>query len=176
MPERTGNRSPLNAPRNCYRSADGHWIALSASSQSTAARTFEAIGRPELIDDGRFATAERRMENADALDAIIGEWMLARTREEILARFEALEGTVAPVYDVGDVLADPHFQARGLVATVDDPELGPIRLPNVVPRLTRTPGRIRWSGRPLGADNEQVYGALGISPAELQQLKNENVV
>ncbi|MEU2925293.1 CoA transferase [Streptomyces sp. NPDC007251] len=174
--QRTGNRSANNAPRNAYRTADGHWVAVSTSAQSVAERVMRLVGRPELAEEPWFATGADRAAHADELDEAVGSWIAARTRAEVLAAFEKAEAAVAPVQDVRDVLADPQYQALGTVATVDDPELGPLRMQNVLFRLSATPGAIRWAGRPHGADTEAVLTELGLTPAELHTLREEGAL
>jgi crotonobetainyl-CoA:carnitine CoA-transferase CaiB-like acyl-CoA transferase len=169
--ERTGNRSANNAPRNLYRTADGCWVAVSTSAQSVAERVMRLVGRPELIEEPWFATGVQRAAHADVLDEAVGSWIAARTRAEVLAAFEKAEAAVAPVQDVRDVMTDPQFLALGTVTTVDDPELGPLRMQNVLFRLSATPGAIRWAGRPHGADTDAVLTELGLAPAEIAALR-----
>ncbi|MGW3526276.1 CaiB/BaiF CoA transferase family protein [Streptomyces olivaceus] len=173
---RTGNRSQNNAPRNTYRTADGTWVAVSTSAQSIAERVMRLVGRPELIDKPWFATGAERARHADVLDAAVGDWIARHTRADVLAAFEKAEAAVAPVQDVRDVMDDPQYRALDTVTTVDDPELGPLRMQNVLFRLSATPGAIRWAGRPHGADTEEVLTGLGLSPADVKELREEGVV
>ena len=173
---RMGNRSAHVAPRNTYRCADGQWVALSASAQSIFERLTRAIGRPELADDPRFATNDARVANVVDLDRIIGDWMSARPRAEVLAAMERAEVAVGPVYDVPSIFADPHFRARGLLVPVQDPDFGEMRLMNVVPRFSETPGRLEHTGAQLGAHNAEVYGELGMSAEEIERLTAEGVL
>ncbi|MFF2202994.1 CaiB/BaiF CoA transferase family protein [Streptomyces sp. NPDC058145] len=174
--ERTGNRSANNAPRNTYRTADGAWVAVSTSAQSVAERVMRLVGRPELIEEPWFATGTQRAAHADVLDEAVGTWIAARDRAEVLAAFEKAEAAVAPVQDVRDVLTDPQYQALDTVTTVDDPELGPLRMQNVLFRLSGTPGAIRWAGRPHGADTDAVLIELGLGPDELRALREEGAL
>ncbi|MGW5279652.1 CaiB/BaiF CoA transferase family protein [Streptomyces collinus] len=174
--ERTGNRSANNAPRNTYRTADGHWVAVSTSAQSVAERVMRLVGRPELIDEPWFATGVDRAAHADVLDEAVGSWIAGRTRDEVLAAFEKAEAAVAPVQDVRDVMTDPQYRALDTITTVDDPELGPLRMQNVLFRLSSTPGAIRWAGRPHGADTDAVLTELGLTPAELRALREEGAL
>ncbi|MFD5281123.1 CaiB/BaiF CoA transferase family protein [Streptomyces rubrogriseus] len=173
---RTGNRSQNNAPRNTYRTADGTWVAVSTSAQSVAERVMRLVGRPELIDEPWFATGADRARHTDVLDAAVGDWIARHTRADVLAAFEKAEAAIAPVQDVRDVLADPQYQALDTVTTVDDPELGPLRMQNVLFRLSATPGAIRWAGRPHGADTEEVLTGLGLTPADVKELREDGVV
>ncbi|MFG2608182.1 CaiB/BaiF CoA transferase family protein [Streptomyces sp. NPDC048514] len=174
--ERTGNRSANNAPRNTYRTADGAWIAVSTSAQSVAERVMRLVGRPELAGEPWFATGVERAAHADVLDEAVGSWIAARTRAEVLAAFEKAEAAAAPVQDVRDVFADPQYQALDTVTTVSDPELGPLRMQNVLFRLSATPGAIRWAGRPHGADTDAVLGELGLGPADIAALRAEGAL
>ncbi|SEQ42309.1 Crotonobetainyl-CoA:carnitine CoA-transferase CaiB [Streptomyces sp. yr375] len=173
---RTGNRSANNAPRNTYRTADGTWVAVSTSAQSVAERVLRLVGRPDLIDEPWFATGADRAAHADVLDAAVGTWIAARTRADVLAAFEKAEAAIAPVQDVRDVMTDPQYQALDTITAVDDPELGRIRMQNVLFRLSSTPGAIRWSGRPHGADTDTVLTELGLTPAELTSLREEGAL
>ncbi|MGV9596562.1 CaiB/BaiF CoA transferase family protein [Streptosporangium sandarakinum] len=176
VPPRTGNRSVNNAPRNTYRCADGSWVAVSTSAQNIAERVMRLVGRPEYIAEPWFATGAGRAEHAAELDEAVAAWVGARTRGEVLAAFEEAQAAVAPVYDVRDVLADPQIAALDAVTTVEDPELGPLRMQNVMFRLSDTPGEIRWTGRAHGADTIGVLTEAGLSPAEIEALRDKGVV
>ncbi|MCX5047487.1 MULTISPECIES: CaiB/BaiF CoA transferase family protein [unclassified Streptomyces] len=173
---RTGNRSQNNAPRGTYLTADGAWVAVSTSAQSIAERVMHLVGRPELIDEPWFATGADRARHADVLDEAVGTWIAERTRTEVLAAFEKAEAAVAPIQDVRDVMTDPQYAALDTITTVDDPDLGPLRMQNVLFRLSATPGAIRWAGRPHGADTDRILTALGLTPAELTALREEGAV
>jgi crotonobetainyl-CoA:carnitine CoA-transferase CaiB-like acyl-CoA transferase len=173
---RIGNRIAYSAPRNAYRTADGHWIGVSGTAQTVAERLFRAIERPELIDDPRFATNNDRLDHIDELDEVIGGWIGSHTLDEVMEAFEREDAAAAPIYDASQIVADPQYAARESIVTVDDEELGPIRMQNVTPRFARTPGRIRHAGLPLGTANEEVYGKLGITAEELEQLKADGVI
>ncbi|MFI2422707.1 CaiB/BaiF CoA transferase family protein [Streptomyces sp. NPDC018955] len=173
---RTGNRSQNNAPRGTYLTADGTWVAVSTSAQSIAERVMVLVGRPDLIDEPWFATGAGRARHADVLDEAVGGWIARHTRTDVLAAFEKAEAAVAPVQDVRDVMTDPQYQALGTITTVDDPELGPLRMQNVLFRLSGTPGAIRWAGRPHGADTEEVLTGLGLTPDDLAKLRAEGAL
>jgi crotonobetainyl-CoA:carnitine CoA-transferase CaiB-like acyl-CoA transferase len=171
---RMGSRLPYSSPRNAYRCADGKWVGLSATARSMIQRVFEAIGRPELGDDPRFATHATRVEHVEAIDEVIGEWLGRHTRDEALRIFAQHHAALAPIYDVAEFMDDEHVRARGSIATVDDPDWGPVRMQAVHPRLSATPGRIASTGpSELGAHNEEVYGELGV---DLAQLRGEGIV
>jgi formyl-CoA transferase len=174
---RSGNRSTSSAPRNVYRTGDDRFVALSASAQPIAMRVFDAIDRPELKDDPRFADNEARLENVEELDRIIGEWMADRSREEVLTAFEAADATIAPVYNVEDILADEHYRARDAVVTVEDDDLGEATVQNAFPKFSGTPGSVRHLGADLGEHNRDVYAErLGYDEARLAELDDEGVI
>lgn len=174
--ERTGNRSANNAPRNTYRTADGTWVAVSTSAQSIAERVMHLVGRPELIDEPWFATGADRARHADVLDKAVGDWVARHTRTDVLAAFDKAEAAVAPIQDVRDVMTDPQYAALDTITTVDDPELGPLRMQNVLFRLSATPGTIRWTGRPHGADTDEILTDLGLTASELTALREEGAL
>ncbi|MCX5003175.1 CoA transferase [Streptomyces sp. NBC_00638] len=173
---RTGNRSANNAPRNTYRTADGSWVAVSTSAQSIAERVMRLVGRPDVIDEPWFATGADRARHADVLDGAVGAWIACRKQDEVLAAFEEAEAAIAPIQDVRDVMTDPQYQALDTVTTVDDPELGPLRMQNVLFRLSATPGAIHWAGRPHGADTDAVLTELGLTGPEIEALRAEGAL
>jgi crotonobetainyl-CoA:carnitine CoA-transferase CaiB-like acyl-CoA transferase len=174
---RSGNRSTSSAPRNVYETGDDRYVAISASAQPIAMRVFDAIERPDLKEDPRFADNEARLENVEALDAIIQEWMSEHTREEVIDRFEEHEATIAPVYNVADILDDEHYQARDAVVRVADDQLGEGLVQNTFPRFSETPGEITHLGPRLGEHNDEVYGdLLGYDEATLADLADEGAI
>ncbi|MET7396806.1 CoA transferase [Dactylosporangium sp. NPDC005572] len=174
---RTGNRSVNNAPRNTYRTRDGRWLAVSTSAQAVAERVLKLVGHPEVVDEPWFASGATRAEHADELDAMVGGWIALRDAGEVVAAFEAAEAAVAPIQDIADVFEDPQYAALGTLQPVDDPVLGPVRMQNVLYRLSATPGRIRWTGPPLGAHNDEIYrGRLGLTCDELAALRADGVI
>ncbi|QYX80802.1 CaiB/BaiF CoA transferase family protein [Streptomyces akebiae] len=173
---RTGNRSANNAPRNTYRTADGSWVAVSTSAQSIAERVMRLVGRPELIDEPWFGSGAERARHADVLDEAVGAWIARHTREEVVEAFEKAEAAVAPIQDVREVMTDPQYRALDTITTVDDPDLGPLRMQNVLFRLSTTPGAIRWAGRPHGADTDSILTELGLSAPEIETLRREGAL
>lgn len=174
--ERSGNRSVNNAPRNTYMTSDGQWVAVSTSAQNIAERVMRLVGRPEFIDEPWFATGYGRAQHADELDEAVSAWISERTREEVVRAFEEVEAAVAPIYDAADIVEDPQYRALESIVTVDDPELGPIKMQNVLFRMSQTPGSIRWSGPRLGEHNEEVFAELGLDGERLRELSERGVV
>jgi formyl-CoA transferase len=170
---RTGSRSTNSAPRNAYRCKDGLYVALSASTQKMAERTLRAVGRAELIDDPRYRTNVERVKNAAELDAVIGAFVAGRTQAENVAFFEQAEVTIGPIYDVSQILEDPHFIEREILADYPDEDMGAFPMHHVVPRLLGTPGAIRSPAPRLGQHNREL---LALDESEYRQLLEKGVV
>src|SRR4051812_30325677 len=164
---RTGSRSTNTAPRNVYRCKDGRFVALSASTQKMAERTFRAIGRSDLIADPRYRSNAERVERAAELDAIIGAFIAERTQAENVAFFEQAEVTIGPIYDTAQILEDRHVIERELLADYPDDEMGAFPMQHVVPRLLGTPGSIRAPAPKLGEHNRELLGLDRDAYAEL---------
>jgi len=174
---RIGNGSVNNAPRNTYRTKDGRWVAVSTSASSVAERVLRLVGHPEVVDEPWFRTGWGRAEHAVELDQYVGEWIGSRDREEVVAAFTEADAAVAPVYNVAELMGDVHVRETGMIAEVEDEDLGRVRMQNVLYRMSETPGSIRWTGRSLGADTDAVLGGeLGISDERLQSLRERGVI
>lgn len=173
---RMGNRSENNAPRNTYLTKDGHWVAIASSSTSVAERVMRLVGRADLVEQPWFASGVERARHADEIDAAVAAWIADRPLSEVIAAFEEAEAAVAPVYDMSQVVADEQLRAIGAIATVDDPDLGPVRMQNLLFRLSETPGAIRHTGRAHGADTDAVLAGLGYDPQTIARLRTAGVV
>ncbi|HEV8043986.1 MAG TPA: CoA transferase [Rubrobacter sp.] len=174
--QRSGNRSVNNAPRNTYRTKDGEWVAVSTSAQNIAERVMRLVGRPEFIDEPWFGKGSERAQHADELDEAVGTWISERTQEEVVAAFEEVNAAVAPIYDIEGIMQDPQFKALDSIISIDDPELGPIKMQNILFRLSETPGEVRTTGPRLGEHNEEVYKELGIGDERLRELEENGIV
>ncbi|HEY1093739.1 MAG TPA: CoA transferase [Glycomyces sp.] len=173
---RSGNRSVNNAPRNVYRTGDGDWVAVSTSSQSIAERVMRLVGRDDLVAEPWFASGHTRAEHADELDEAVAAWIGARPTGEVINAFEGAQAAIAPVYDVRGVLADPQYRHIGTVQTVEDEELGPLKMQNVLFRLSATPGAIRWTGRRHGQDTDEVLAEAGVTREQLELLREKGII
>lgn len=173
---RTGNRSANNAPRNTYRTRDGHWVAVSTSAQSIAERVMRLVGHPEVIDEPWFADGAQRARHADELDAAVGGWIGERDRAEVVAAFDEAQAAVAPVYDASDIVADPQFRALGTVHEIDDPELGPMLMQGPLFRLSDEDSVIAHTGRAHGADTDTVLAELGFTAEQVAALREAGAV
>jgi len=166
---RTGNRSSHNAPRNVYRTADGAWVAVSASADTVAARVLRLVGRPDLVEQPWFSSGAGRVQHVEEIDEAVADWIGERDRDAVLAAFESAEAAIAPVYDASDILADPQLAAIGAIADVQG-----IKMPNVISRLSATPGEIRRTGGRHGEDTEAVLEELGVD--DLRRLREEGII
>jgi crotonobetainyl-CoA:carnitine CoA-transferase CaiB-like acyl-CoA transferase len=174
---RQGNRSPNNAPRNAYLTRDNRWVAISASATSVAERVMRLVGRADIVEQPWFGSAGERSRNGDLLDDAVAKWIAARPLSEVTEEFERVGAALAPIYDVEQLMNDPHVIARETITTVDDEDLGPLKMQNLMFRMCATPGSIRFAGRRLGQDNEQFYSeALGFDAEHVAALKAQGVL
>jgi len=172
---RTGSRSTNSCPRNAYKASDGKYVALSASTQKMAERVFASIGRADLIDDPRYRTNAERVKHAAELDAIIGEFVARKTQAENVAFFEKAEVTIGPIYDISQILEDPHFIDREVLADYPDPDMGAFPMHHVVPRLGRTPGAIRTPAPTLGQHNRELLREVGVDDADYEAMLKQGL-
>ncbi|WP_309128915.1 CoA transferase [Microbacterium sp.] len=173
---RTGNRSANNSPRNAYRTADGSWVAVSASALSIAERVVTLVGRPDLADEPWFATGSSRAEHADEIDEAVGAWIAEHSRDEVIAAFEEAQAAVAPVYEPADIVADPQFNALGTIHRIHDEDLGDIAMQGPLFRLSREDSTIAFTGRAHGADTDDVLTELGFGHDDITRLRAEGSV
>ena len=173
---RTGNAIPFAAPRNAYRCKDGRYVVISASAENIFKRVMRAVGREDLADDPRMITQAGRVENMAELDGAIQLWIGEHTLDETIAHFEKHECALGPIYDVAQFMADPHVQARETITTVEDDELGPIKMQNVIPRLNGSPGAIRWAGPSMGKHTDEVLEGIGYDASAISALRDKGVI
>lgn len=174
--QRNGNRSPNSAPRNTYATKDGQWLALSASTPPMAEKLFKLLGLEALLQDERFATNEARVRHGDLVDRVVADALAKFDLDEAMALFVAHGVAGAPVYDVAQLMSDPHVRARRMVEEVADAEFGTCPMHAPVPRFSRTPGRVRSVGPGLGQHNREVYGDLGLGAEEIRELERTGVI
>src|SRR3954453_6350816 len=148
MQPRLGSGLPYSVPRGTYRCSDGRWVGVSTSSDSVAARVLDLLG---VGGDPRFATFAARMENRDALELLMTEWCAQRTQAEVVEAFTAAEAAIGPVLSMADIAVDPHYAARGAIVDVEGTPMQ-----GLIAQLSATPGALRWHGRPLDADGDEI--------------------
>jgi formyl-CoA transferase len=174
--QRRGNRSSNNAPRNTYVTSDGKWVAISTSAQAIAERVMHLVGRGELVNEPWFASGAERAKHADELDDAVGGWIKQRTRDEVIREFELAEAAVAPIYDITDIFKDEQFAALETIKTIEDEELCPIKIQNVLFRLSDTPGEIKTSGPKLGKHTVEILKKSGLSDEQIANLKAKGII
>lgn len=174
---RIGNANGYSAPAAVYRTKDDHWVTLAGSTNALYAANCRAIGRPDLIDDPRFANNAQRCKHTSELNDIFQAWCAEHTLGEVLAAFSAAQGTLAPIYAIDQIAADPQALAREMITRVPDRDFGSVAMSNVVPRFTVDPARLRHAAGDVGQDNRHVYQDwLGLSDAELEGLMRRKVI
>lgn len=182
--DQTGQKKPLlgnqmeeDVPRNVYPTADGGSIAISCGSQRIYEGLVDAMGRPDLKADPRFGTMADRVANRAAIDSEVAAWLATQKTDQALEKLLAHKVVAGRINDIADVLEDAHIVAREAIRTVVDEHLGPIRMPSPVPKLSDTPGSIRWTGRDPGAANEEVFGKwLGLSREDIDALRRAHII
>jgi formyl-CoA transferase len=172
-----GNRTGQSSPIGVYQTADERYMVLSVSTDRVWLRMTEAMGHPEWASDPRFMSNPQRTLNADRVDALVAGWFAEHTAEEAQRMLDAGGVPVSPIYSIADIFGDPQYQARGDIVAPEDPAIGPVPMPAVLPRFSRTPGRVRFVGPALGEHNKQVYGTLlGLSDEDLAELNEAGII
>lgn len=176
--ERTGAILPNVAPSNVYPTKDGQLVLIAANQDSVSSRLFTFMGRPEWSEPGhQYSTHVGRGQAQQELDDLISEWTRTVDAEELLKMMDDGGVPAGRIYKAADMLEDPHFQARESIVQVPDQNFGQLRMQNVVPKLSATPGRIRWTGPEMGQHNDEVYGELlGLSPEVRTDLADRGII
>ena len=166
------------SPSNIFPTKDEKWVVIAANLDTMFKRLCDAMEQPELADDPRYNTHQARGENCDELDARIADWTRELTATELDARLDQYGVVSGPIYTIEDIANDPHYQARDMIQRYQDDELGDIAVPGFVPVLSETKSETAWLGSSeVGAHNEAIYcGLLGMTQAELQELKNDGII
>lgn len=174
--QRRGNTSSNNAPRNTYLTKDDYWVAISTSAQSIAERVMQLVGHPEVIAEPWFKSGATRAQHGELLDSYVGGWIRERNRDEVLEKFQQANAAIAPIYDAKDIVADPHIQATQMLIRIPDANLGEILQHNVMWNMSRTPGKVRFTGRDLGQDTVAILDELAFSFDDIDlMLESGNV-
>jgi succinyl-CoA---D-citramalate CoA-transferase len=175
--ERTGAILPNIAPSNVYPTSDGSMVLIAANQDTVFQRLTQAMGRPELAQQPEYSTHVARGARQKEVDALIGEWTRTKARAELLELMEEFAVPAGLIYRAPEMLADPHFKAREAIVAVEHPELGELKMQNVAPKLSRTPGRVRSPSPKLGQHNDEIYrGLLGMNAERYAQLQAAKVV
>ena len=174
---RTGAILPFVAPSNTYPTREGDYVVIGANADTVFGRFSRAVGRPEWAESEKFATHHARGENQEELDDMISEWTGQRTVEEVLEAMKEAGVPAGKLFTAEDMLSDEQYAARGSVVEVEDPDIGPFPMQNVVPRLSETPGEVRWTGPKLGQHNDEIYGGvLGMGEEDLTTMRERGII
>ena len=177
VPVRLGGRLPNSTPNNHYRTGDGRYIHLGAGNMPTWRRLAAVMGREDLLSDPRLSHQVALNAHEDEIDGIVGEWAARHTMEELEEMLDEAAVPAARIYTMEDIFRDPHFAARDMIVDVPDDDLGSVKLANVVPRLSGTPGAIRKAGGQPGVDTRAVLQEFaGLGPDEISALEADGVV
>jgi crotonobetainyl-CoA:carnitine CoA-transferase CaiB-like acyl-CoA transferase len=174
--ERVGSGSNTASPRNVYATKDGKWLAMSGSMQSMAERIFRVIGRDDMNHDPKVLTNADRVENRLEVDEIVGGWIGDRTLVGCMEVFDRESVTVAPVYDIEQIMQDPHFREREIIVDLPDEEMGTVPMHNITPRMSGTPGGFARPAPSLGQHNAEILGRIGVDAEELIDLQECGVI
>ncbi|SDF72305.1 CaiB/BaiF CoA transferase family protein [Sporomusa acidovorans] len=175
--ERRPSISGSASPSGTFKTKDGKWVVLVCSTDRTFEYFAHGIGRSDLLEDSRFNTNGARVKNNALVEEIVIDWMSKHDYQEIKAILDEAGAPVSLVYSMADIFADPHYAARENIIEVDHPDFGTIKMPGIVPKLSATPGEVKWGGPKIGAHNEDIYGSLlGLSPEEVSDLKEKGII
>jgi crotonobetainyl-CoA:carnitine CoA-transferase CaiB-like acyl-CoA transferase len=175
--ERTGNTLPKVAPSNAYPTKDGKWLIIAANSDNVFQRLALAMGKPEWNSEPRYCNHDARGEHQEELDQIIGDWALTQGSAELSELLKKHGVPFGPIYTMADIAQDPHYHERGMIQSVEDNQLGEVYMPGIVPKMSGTPGEIKWSGPDLGQHNDEVFRQiLGLTEEEYRRLQEDQVI
>lgn len=175
--ERTGSTLPGIAPSNIYLCSDGKYIVIGANGDSIFKRLTKAIERPDLEANAEFASNDGRAKSAEWIDEQITHWTIKRNSTEALKVLDVHQIPSGPIYNVEDMFKDAHFKARDMLPSVHVEDVGELIMPGIIPKLSLTPGRIKWAGPKLGAHNDEIYHEmLGFSHEEMKKLKDNDII
>lgn len=175
--QRMGPGTVNVVPHSHYPTKDGRWIAIACTNDKIFARLAEAMGRPDLAEDGTWGPLANRERDRALVDETVAAWTATFDRDALMEKCESSQVPCGPVYAIDEIFRDPHYAARENILTVNDPRAGELSVPNLVPKLSATPGKVNWLGQELGAHNHEIYrDLLGLDEAELQRLKDAAVI
>ncbi|WP_225033327.1 CaiB/BaiF CoA transferase family protein [Paraburkholderia sp. XV] len=174
--ERSGGALPGIAPSNTYRTEDGGFVVIAGNSDPIFKRLMQVIGRADLADDPALARNDGRVAHSAMLDAAIAAWTSHQSIDDVLAALERAEVPSGRIYSVSDIVADPHYQAREMLVKADLPGGASVKMPGIVPKLSETPGEVRWQGPTLGEHTSSVLADLGYEQSDIERLRREGAV
>ena len=173
---RTGGALPGISPSNTYPSSDGRHVVIAGNSDAIFKRLMRVIGRPDLHDDPMLGSNDGRVRRNAVLGDAISAWTSRRTLDEILALLDAADIPAGRIYSVADIVEDPHYSAREMILSTELPGDIAVKMPGIVPKLSDTPGAVKWPGPTLGQHTGEVLNALGFTEADIARLRRTGAV
>ena len=175
--QRMGPATVNAVPHSHYPTKDGRWIAIACTTDKIFERLAAAMGRPDVAGGGPYTTFKERTAAREAVDALVSDWTRSLKRADVLETCAAHQVPCGPVYAIDEIFEDPQYKARENILILEDERAGEIAVPNVVPRLSETPGGIDWLGSALGAHNWEIFGELlGLSEERIAELSEKGVI
>ena len=174
--ERSGGALPGIAPSNTYPTEDDGYVVIAGNSDPIFRRLMHAIGRADLADDPALAHNDGRARHCAMLDEAIAAWTSHHSTNDVLAALERAEVPAGRIYSVADIVSDPHYQARDMLLQAQLPGGASVKMPGIVPKLSDTPGEVRWQGPTLGEHTGSVLSELGFATEEIERLRREGAV
>jgi len=174
--ERMGADTVNVCPHSHYQASDGKWIALACTNDQMFARLADAMGQPELASPARYGDKDTRLAARDEVNRIVAQWMASLDHNTVLSRCAEFDVPASLIFSIADIFEDPQYRARGNIRMTES-RIGDLPVPDVVPRLSATPGEIRWLGEGLGAQNQAIFaGLLGLDGQEIEALRERGVI
>jgi crotonobetainyl-CoA:carnitine CoA-transferase CaiB-like acyl-CoA transferase len=174
--ERTGSILPGIAPSNVYPTKDGKYAVIAANGDAIVQRLLRLMGRGDLVDDERFVNNAARVKHMDFIDGLISAWTREYTLAECLDKLNENGVPAGPIYSIADIFEDAQYQAREMIVDVEHPEFGTLKVPGIVPKLSKTPGRIDWLGPTLGEHNREVLKDIGLSEEQIAKMADKGII
>lgn len=174
--ERSGAVLPGIAPSNVYPTRDGKYAVIAANGDAIVQRLLRVMGRDDLLDDPRFCDNATRVQHMGFIDGLIGEWSRTLTLKECLAQLNDNGIPAGPIYSIEDIFSDAQYQARDMILDVPHAEFGSLKVPGIVPKLSKTPGQVGWLGPKLGEHNRDVLKEIGLTDAQIARMAESGVI
>jgi crotonobetainyl-CoA:carnitine CoA-transferase CaiB-like acyl-CoA transferase len=163
-------------PHSHYQTRDEKWIALACTNDQMFERLADAMGQPELASPTRYGDKQARLAARDDVNRIVADWIASLDHRTVLAHCAKFDVPASLIFSIADIFEDPQYRARGNIRTVDS-RIGDLAVPDVVPRLSATPGEIRWRGNGLGAQNDDILkNLLGLESGEISRLREQGFI
>ena len=175
--QRMGPGTVNVVPHSHYPTKDARWIAIACTNDKIFARLAEAMGRPDLAGPDSWGPLAHRERDRAKVDETVAAWTATYDRADLMQVCETSQVPCGPVYAIDEIFDDPHYAARGNILRMEDPRVGELAVPNLVPRLSETPGAVHWLGEALGAHNDEIYkGMLGLDDIEMARLRDAGAI